>query len=575
MKIIQKGNGGKDIVKVTLENRNIDNLELFLNPDSSTDSDPFNMINIMEGINLLNKHVQDNNKICTLVDQDADGYMSSSLFYNYIRNCADPNLELGYILHDAKAHGLTDSVLKKICESGCKLIVIPDAGSNDTAQIEQLIEKGVDVLVIDHHQVTSFTEKGVIINNQLCDYTNKNLVGVGMVYKFLQAIDSMYEINQIEKYLDLVAVGQIGDASNIADNEIRNLVLTGLDNIQNEFLKVAIGQKNGLGVELAPKDLSFGVIPLINAVTRMGESWEREILFKALAEINEEERYEVVKKKKNKDTGKFDQITFNFDIYEYAYEVATKCKARQDAAVKKMVAKIDETLVDDAGVIIAFTENNDNPGITGLVANKIMSKYDKPVLLLNKQEETFTGSGRGHEKTLKDFRSWCEKSEVIEFAQGHDNAFGFCIRQENLGKFKEYSRKIKKQDIVYEVDLITDKPDKIDCQHIENNKRLFGGAVSEPFIGLVGLSVPKKFISVKGSMLTIFSWGVSIVQFSSSPDLYEEIMNYPEDSVRLNIVGYYSMNNWNGRLTPQFIVKDIEVEPFVEQGEVTVENIVF
>ncbi|HLO11556.1 MAG TPA: DHH family phosphoesterase [Pseudoneobacillus sp.] len=576
MKIFQKANNYYgDLIETTLENRDIADQDLFLNPDDTIYTHSVHINRIEEGIELLQRHLIANNKIAILVDQDADGFMSSSLLYRFLNEYSATTKDLHYILHDTKAHGLTEKVMAKIYEMNPRLVIIPDAGSNDTAQIEELEAKKINVLVIDHHQVTQFTDKGVIINNQLSPMANKHFVGVGMVYKFIEAINNQYHICNLDNFLDVVSLGQIADASDIADPEIRYIVLKGLDNIQNNFLKVSIGQKNGFGVQLAPKDMSFGVIPLINSVTRVGELWEREVLFKALSHIDDGSTYEVIKKKKDKETGKFNQVTFNFNIYEYAYEVASKCKSRQDAAVKKLVVHIEDTIVDDAGVIIAFSGDTENPGITGLVANKIMSKYDKPTLLLNEQEETFTGSGRGHEKTMKDFRSWCEKSDLVEFAQGHDNAFGICIRKDRLNEFKEYSRKVEKQELVYEVDIITDKPVKEHCETVDGSKRLFGGSVSEPFIGIVGLSVPKRFISVKGSMLTIFSWGVSCVMFSAPVSLYDKLMSSPDEYVVINMVGFYGMNDWNGRKTPQFMIKDIEVVEKNTSEEVTVDNIVF
>lgn len=576
MKIVQKGQFHGDIVETVLENRGVFNKDLYLNPDNSTDSDPFKFLKADVGIELLLNHLRKNNLVRILVDQDADGYMSASLMFQYLRFLQGDKCEnIGYILHDSKAHGLTEKVMEDIYESKCNLMIVPDAGSNDISQIEELEANGINVLVIDHHQVTSFTDKGLIVNNQLCTETNHRLVGVGVVYKFLQQLDINYGFDKIDNYLDLVAVGQIGDASDIANNEIRNLVLKGLDNIKNPFLKVAIGQKNGLGIKLAPKDLSFGIIPLINAVTRVGTIEDRSYLFRALSNLDTDKVFPVKKRKKNKETNKFETITFNFNIYEYAYELCSKAKSRQDTAVKKMVAQIDDTLVDDAGVIIAYTGDTDNPGITGLIANKIMSKYDKPVLLLNEQDETFTGSGRGHEKTIEDFRSWCEKSGLVEFARGHDNAFGICIKKDKLNEFKEYSRKIKKQEVIYEVDLISDKPNKDYVEQVENNKRLFGGMVSEPFIGIVGLTVPKKFISLRGSVLTIYSWGVSCVKFGTNPELFEELMDYPEDNVRVNMVGFYGVNNWNGRTSPQLIIKDMEIANNNTNEEITIDNIIF
>lgn len=573
MEIIQRGEYDGDIISTTLSNRSINDLETFLNPSDSHDSDPLDFSGTEFGRKLLAEHILNDSLIAILIDADADGYTSAAVLYRYLKRIA-PSIKLEYIIHEDKAHGLTSTVLNKVIAMNPNLLLIPDAGSNDVAQIEMLEEKDINVIVLDHHVVTEFTEVGHIINNQLCPMTNHKLVGVGVVYKFIQGIDIENGYSFADDYLDLVAIGQIGDASDISDPEIRNLVMTGLENITNPFLKVTIGEKIGLVNSLSPKDMSFNVIPIINAVTRVGTIEERSILFEGLAGIGDDRVFTVEKKKKNKTTGKFDKVSFNFNIYQQAYDLCLKAKSRQDSAVKKMTAQLQDSVVDDAGIIIAFSDNNDNPGITGLIANKLMSKFDKPTLLLNEKENNYTGSGRGHEGVLEDFRAWCEDSKLIDFASGHDNAFGISIPKDNLSSFKEYSRNIKKQKVIYEVDVLTDKPNVKDCEIVEKNKKLFGGSVSEPMIGILNMEVPKRFLSPKGQMLTIYSWGVSMVQFSANQEMVEKMMNAPGDNIRINVVGFYSMNNWSGRKIPQMIIKDIELIEEIEE-EVTEENIMF
>jgi len=85
-----------------------------------------------------------------------------------------------YQIHDGKQHGI---ILDKIPDD-ISLVVIPDAGSNDYEQHHILKEKGIDVLIIDHHEADRISEDAIIINNQTCDYPTKSLSGVGMVYKF-------------------------------------------------------------------------------------------------------------------------------------------------------------------------------------------------------------------------------------------------------------------------------------------------------------------------------------------------------------------------------------------------------
>jgi len=573
MKIQQVGNYSGDIISTTLENRGITDLELYYNPSSEYDSNPQLIMNIEEGTQLYLSELDKGTKTGLVVDADMDGYASGSIIYQYshiLRGDAD----ITPFFHDGKSHGLTEHIMKQIYKSGVKFLIVPDAGSNDVEKIEELENNGIKVLVIDHHEVDKFTDKGVIINNQLCDHTNKNLVGAGMVYKFLQFIDGQ-GIGAIDQFLDLVAAGQIGDTSDISDPEIRNLVTLGLDNIQNKFFKEVIGEPQ-LGRKIAPKDLSFGLIPLINAVVRVGTLEERELIFDAMNNIGADRVFKVVKKKKNPVTKKFDQVPFDFTVYQQAADVAAKCKARQAALVKKLVAVLEDTVDNNYGVVIGKVPDDIDPqGVIGLVANKLVGKYDKPCLLLNEKDKgMWTGSGRGHEKTFADFRAWCESTNVTEFAQGHANAFGIGVTDENLSKLYEAASNVEKLEAVYEVDILTNKPDAKHAELIDKNQRLFGGSVKEPFIGIMNLTVPKRFISMKGSTLNVWSYGVSLVQFGSNPNVFAEIMNYPEDTVPLNAVGYYGMNDWGGSRRPQLVIKDIEIANN-NNIEVTVDNIIF
>lgn len=567
MKIVQKGTFTGDILETVLNNRKIENRDLFLNPIEALETDPLDFTRTDEARSMLFGHLAANSKIAIVVDADADGFTSAAILYNYIQDI-DPNANLEYIVQHVKTHGLTKEVMEEIDEIEPNLVLIPDAGSNDVDQLEKLYAKGIEAVILDHHHVTEHSEKAIVVNNQLCPMTNDNLVGAGVVYKFIQGIDEMYGHDFSQYYLDLVAVGQIGDSSDIANPEIRKLVMLGLTNINNPFLKVAMNQQLGFKTTIAPKDLSFTVIPLINAVSRVGTLEERQLLFEALVGIGEDRIFKVVKRRKNKSTGKFDQVPMEWSLYEYAYDMMTKVKNRQAAVVKKILPSVESSVQNDLGIAIAVTPE-DTPGISGLVANKLVSKYDKPALLLNKKEDCYRGSGRGHEKTIQDFRQWCEDSNLVEFAQGHAGAFGIGIHESQFEAFKEYAKNIAVRELVYEVDHLTTKPDKKHCEEIDDNKHLFGGAVHDPLIGIVGLTVPRRFISFQGSTLKIFSWGVQMIKFGCDMSVTDQFGT--DDVVTLNIVGTYNMNEWSGQKAAQLIIKDFEV---VSNDEVTVDNII-
>jgi single-stranded-DNA-specific exonuclease len=96
-----------------------------------------------------------------------------------------------YRIHTGKQHGIIlDTIPKDV-----KLVIAPDSSSNDYDEHKALYERGVDVLVIDHHEADTISEYACIINNQLCDYPTKSLSGVGMVYKFCSYLDELCNVD--------------------------------------------------------------------------------------------------------------------------------------------------------------------------------------------------------------------------------------------------------------------------------------------------------------------------------------------------------------------------------------------
>ena len=212
-----------------------------------------------------------------------DGFTSSALFVKFMQYINHP---IGILMDEGKTHGLTDNIMDDII-GNYDLVIIPDAGSNDIEQHKKLLDNDVDFIILDHHEVLSESikhlnndENGVVVNNQLLDM-NKNYTGVGMVYIFLKYVNFYENLDiDIDKHLDLVALGAIGDVSNVADKEIRYYVTKGLNNITNPFIK-AVMERKGLK-EMTGRDASFSIISMINAVTRIGTVEEKQVLFDAI-----------------------------------------------------------------------------------------------------------------------------------------------------------------------------------------------------------------------------------------------------------------------------------------------------
>lgn len=206
-KLISEKNDNLSVIQQVLINRGIalKDIDHYLNTTENDNLDPSLIERIKDGVAILIKHIYNNDKILLQVDSDCDGYTSSSLLLNYLYQLFPYYVQnnILYRFHSGKEHGIIVSTIPE----DVKLVIAPDSSSNDYEQHKELSEKGIDILVIDHHEAEKISEYACIINNQLCDYPTKSLSGVGMVYKFCQLIDKLLGKNIIDNYLDLVALG--------------------------------------------------------------------------------------------------------------------------------------------------------------------------------------------------------------------------------------------------------------------------------------------------------------------------------------------------------------------------------
>mgnify|MGYP003289474170 CR=1 FL=1 len=229
---------GVSIIDQVFYNRNIPLGEAkhYLN---TTDDDIINarlLDNIEDGAKMLISHIQHNNKIFVQIDEDCDGYTSGALLLNYLNSLFPHHTQnnIIYKTHNCKAHGI---VLEDIPED-VKLVIVPDAGSNEFEKHAILKNKNIDILILDHHNVEELPTEVCLINNQACDYPNKTLSGVGVVYKFCSLIDSLLGINNADNFLDLVAAGCVADMMPLNNFETKHLIF-----IENLYIQLLQEQK--------------------------------------------------------------------------------------------------------------------------------------------------------------------------------------------------------------------------------------------------------------------------------------------------------------------------------------------
>ena len=521
-----------------------------------------------KGVELLLKHIKKGSKIALPVDPDLDGYTSASVF---VKAMKELNVNIDALIDEGKTHGLTDNIMNDII-GNYDLVIIPDAGSNDIEQHQTLLDNEIDFIVLDHHEVKeevidklNISENGVVINNQLLNI-NKNYTGVGMVYIFLKYVNFLENLDlDIDKYLDLVALGAVGDVSNVADKEIRYYVTKGLNNINNLFIK-SVMERKGLQ-EMTGRDASFSIISMINAVTRIGSIEDKRELFNALiSESLETTTVEV--RKKNKSTGKFDKIPTELTIHDITVKACESIKTKQDKIVKGFLDKVE--VLYDENVLIGLLEEKAPSSITGLVAMKLADKKQKPVMIGKEYNDGLAGSLRAPDGL--DFKGLLTESGLFDFVSGHASAAGWKIDRKRLDDLYQYLDKFlfKMKNPFYYVDKLYNKPDSSDIYTIEMHKHVFGGAVEFPTMGYKNIRFNKKCINVRGSVTTFFDNGVSFVLFNSPDDIKDIIDSHVENNnVTMDIVGEPRVQKFGNKEIPQIVIEHYE---FLENCDIVEEE---
>ena len=389
-------NNTSNVLEEVLRNRGVDDYEKYLNLDESVLIPYEHLDNINKAVELFMKHFNNKDKIEILVDSDPDGFCSAAMMYSYIKKM-DTDYPVNYILHArAKAHGLDDDI---VISDDTKLLIIPDAGTNDTEQCKELSERGIDILILDHHESEEENLYALIVNNQMSDnYSNKDFCGAGVVYKFLQALDTETWNEFADDYLDLCALANISDVMDMRSFETRYITNLGLLNITNKCFQAFIkAQDYSMNGKVNIHNIQWYVTPVINACIRIGSSDEKELLFRAFIEKDEFFEY---KKRATKDKP---AETIQESIYDRAARLCKNAKSRQDKMKEKGVKAISEVVddlpIDDKVIMVDVSDLLDS-GLTGVVAIKIAEQYNKPCILLKKHFDkktkttVFGGSAR-------------------------------------------------------------------------------------------------------------------------------------------------------------------------------------
>ena len=487
------------------------------------------------------KAIKDKEQIIIYGDYDVDGITSVTVLKSFLEergiqvNVYIPNrLNEGY--------GLNKTAMEEIAKQGNKLMITVDCGITAVDEVEYAKTFGIETIITDHHEPAEELPKAIaVVDAKRKDnkYECRNLAGVGVVFKLIQALSIKLGLDPKEylKYLDIVCVGTISDIVPLV-NENRTIAKLGIKlvkqtkNVGLRCLLASIGYK-----KIDSNTISFGIAPRVNACGRMGQARKALDLF----------------------------LTNNIEQARKLTDELNECNVKRQEIEKRISDEAIKMLEDpeeqNAPCIILGKENWHH-GVIGIVSSKITDMYSKPSILLCFEDEKAKGSGRSIPGfDLHEALENCNR--YIEQFGGHSMAIGITIQKDNFQKFKddieEYAKSKNVSEIVPEIQV----DEKIQLQDI-SIKDVEELSLLEPFGE--GNRVPLFQISgLKISSIRALSEGKHLKLFLKDDNKYIDAIGFNMGNIadkytiedKIDIIGGLELNSYNGTEKMQINLKDI------------------
>jgi single-stranded-DNA-specific exonuclease len=397
---------------------------LFLEAQPPPGSQPANLLNLPAAVERINYAIRQKENIVIYGDYDADGVTATAVLVLALKSMGAKVRE--YIPNRfEEGYGLNLEAMRNLSDQGANLIITVDCGIRSWEEAEYARSVGMDLIITDHHYpLDELPSAFAVINpKQKGDiYPDKNLAGVGLAYKLVEALleNGHYSNLDARDYLDLVALGTVADLVPLTE-ENRSLVRNGLELIRQPIrqgMMALIGVAGLTPARISTGDISFMLAPRLNASGRL-ES--------ALASLN------LLTASDPMQAGQLAQWLEiqNRERQKITREIQTKSEQR--------------IITDDKIPLLLFDADPDyNAGVVGLAASRLTEQYYRPSIIASIGEEYTRGSCR----SIPEFhitQALDDCKELLEHHGGHAAAAGFTVRNDNLELLVQRLREIASQ----------------------------------------------------------------------------------------------------------------------------------
>lgn len=393
----------EEIVQMILNNRGIKDVDNFLNPTEDYILPYDSMYRIDEASKIVFDGLVNGKQFFINIDSDTDGISSGTIIVRYLKELG---CKVDWHVSEKKTHGTSETLLKKLAKVKPDILIIVDSLDGDVENYSKIKDMGIQTIVLDHHII----DEKIPYDDYVClvssnrKYGNSELSGSGCVWKFTKYLDYLLGTTAADNLVDLAACGIVSDMMDMSESHMENraIVALGLTNLQNPAIKKIIGS-----YEYNSNSYSFSVAPLINASCRYNENENAVKCF--LADDNKEvlKHLKVLKGCREKQTVEISELMKD--------------------AIEQAESQVDKKMI----VIIVNTDS----GIKGLLANKLLERYGRPIMVLQEDKTGYSGSCRSI--GCGNFKAICDATELGKFG-GHEEAFGIeSIYYYNFAAFRE------------------------------------------------------------------------------------------------------------------------------------------
>ena len=433
----------------------VDKARAFLQNTDLSIYDPFEMKDMRLAAERVWQAIQNGENTAVLGDYDADGVSATAVLYLYLES-KNPDMGLGYYIPDrfSEGYGMSRAAIDRLHEKKVSLIITVDNGITAIDEVAYAASLGIDVVVTDHHECREQLPAAVAVvdpHRSDCAYPFSELAGVGVAFKLITAIEalskgeavpSMETVKYIyENYADIVTIGTIADVMPVID-ENRAIIVRGLSKISRSprpgirALAERVGaDKNGV-FDVTATTVSFFLAPRINAAGRMEHaSRALELLLIGDADENREHAAAI--------------------LADHLCDLNADRQQEESNIMRRLEQTVEEQCDLENDRVLVLANDDWHPGVIGIVASKVVEKYDRPAILITfqgtfdgaaDQDDVGRGSGRSIEGVnLIEAISAC--GDCLLKYGGHELAAGLSLARGRVDEFRSaINQYIKEQE---------------------------------------------------------------------------------------------------------------------------------